>query len=93
MVLRIGINLGDVITEGDDIYGDGVNIAAPLEPLDEPGGICVSSIVNERITARLRANCAVPMPERPAASNNAAMAKTGLCRQSGDRRWERQDRQ
>jgi adenylate cyclase len=36
IVLRIGINLGDVITEGDDIYGDGVNIAARLEPLAEP---------------------------------------------------------
>jgi len=49
IVLRIGINLGDVIIEDDDIYGDGVNIAARLEPLAEPGGICVSSIVNEII--------------------------------------------
>ncbi len=47
IVLRIGINLGDVIIENDDIYGDGVNIAARLEPLAEPGGICVSSIVHE----------------------------------------------
>ena len=39
IVLRVGINLGDVIIEGDDIYGDGVNIAARLEPLAEPGGI------------------------------------------------------
>ncbi len=53
IVLRIGINLGDVITEGDDIYGDGVNIAARLEPLAEPGGICVSSIVNENIGNRI----------------------------------------
>jgi adenylate cyclase len=55
IVLRIGINLGDVIIEGDDIYGDGVNIAARLEPLAEPGGICVSSIVNESIGNRIDA--------------------------------------
>ena len=53
IVLRIGINLGDVIIERDDIYGDGVNIAARLEPLAEPGGICVSSIVNESIGNRI----------------------------------------
>jgi adenylate cyclase len=53
IVLRIGINLGDVIIEGDDIYGDGVNIAARLEPLADPGGICVSSIVNESVGNRI----------------------------------------
>ena len=53
IVLRIGINLGDVIIEGDDIYGEGVNIAARLEPLAEPGGICVSSIVNESVGNRI----------------------------------------
>jgi adenylate cyclase len=53
IVLRIGINLGDVIIEGSDIYGDGVNIAARLEPLAEPGGVCVSSIVNESVGNRV----------------------------------------
>ena len=53
IVLRIGINVGDIIIEGDDIYGEGVNIAARLEPLAEPGGICVSSIVNESVGNRI----------------------------------------
>jgi adenylate cyclase len=55
IVLRIGINLGDVIIEGDDIYGDGVNIAARLEPAAEPGGICISSLVNDSIGNRIDA--------------------------------------
>jgi adenylate cyclase len=53
IVLRIGINLGDVIIEGEDIYGDGVNVAARLEPLADPGGVCVSSIVNESVGNRI----------------------------------------
>jgi adenylate cyclase len=55
IVLRIGINLGDVIVENNDIYGDGVNIAARLEPLAEPGGVCVSSIVHESVGNRIDA--------------------------------------
>jgi len=51
--LRIGVNLGDVIVEGDDIFGDGVNIAARLESLAEPGGICVSARVQEDAASRL----------------------------------------
>ena len=50
---RIGINLGDVIIEGDDIYGDGVNIAARLEALAEPGGIFVSRAVRDSVRDKL----------------------------------------
>jgi len=53
IVLRIGINLGDVIVENDDIYGEGVNVAARLEALARPGGICVSSVVHESIGSRI----------------------------------------
>ena len=51
--LRIGINLGDVIAEGEDIFGDGVNVAARLEALAEPGGICVSRVVRDQVRDRL----------------------------------------
>jgi len=50
--LRIGINLGDVMVEGDDIYGDGVNVAARLEALAEPGGVCISDLVHQSIRAK-----------------------------------------
>ena len=50
---RIGINLGDVIAEGGDIFGDGVNVTARLEALAEPGGICVSGTVRDHIRDKL----------------------------------------
>jgi adenylate cyclase len=50
---RIGVNLGDVIAEGGDIYGDGVNVAARLEALAEPGGICISGTVWDHIRDKL----------------------------------------
>src|SRR5262245_29868768 len=53
MQFRLGINLGDVIAEGDRIYGDGVNIAARLESLAEAGGICVSGTVYDQIATKL----------------------------------------
>src|SRR6266403_3659790 len=51
--LRIGVNLGDVIVDGDDIFGDGVNIAARLEALAEPGTICISHTVYDQVRNKL----------------------------------------
>ena len=51
--LRIGVNLGDIIVEGSDIYGDGVNVAARLEGLAEPDGICISGKVYEEVGSKL----------------------------------------
>jgi adenylate cyclase len=53
MEFRIGVNLGDVVEEGDTIYGDGVNIAARMESLAEAGGICISGMVYENIKNKL----------------------------------------
>jgi TolB-like protein/class 3 adenylate cyclase/Tfp pilus assembly protein PilF len=51
--LRVGINLGDILTNDNDIHGDGVNIAVRLEPLAEPGGICISGTVHEHVQGKL----------------------------------------
>jgi len=53
---RIGINVGDIIVEGDDIFGDGVNVAARLESISQPGGVCISDVVHQQVTGRLDAN-------------------------------------
>jgi TolB-like protein len=53
MLFRIGINLGDILIEGDDILGDGVNVAARLEGLAEPGGICISSSAYEQVRGKV----------------------------------------
>src|ERR1700761_8950496 len=50
---RVGVNLGDVIAEEHDIFGDGVNVAARLEALAEPGGICVSRVVRDQVRDKL----------------------------------------
>src|SRR5271163_266208 len=51
--LRIGVNLGDVIVDGDDIFGDGVNIAARLEALAQPGTVCISQTVYDQVRNKL----------------------------------------
>ncbi|MBR0939167.1 adenylate/guanylate cyclase domain-containing protein [Bradyrhizobium jicamae] len=53
MLFRIGINLGDILIEGDDILGDGVNVAARLEGIAEPGGICISSSAHEQVRGKV----------------------------------------
>ncbi len=55
IVFRIGINVGDIIIEGDDVFGDGVNVAARLESLSEPGGICISGRVHDDVRGRIEA--------------------------------------
>ena len=55
IVFRIGLHLGDLIVEGDDLYGDGVNVAARLEAEAPPGGIVVSRAIREAVEGRLKA--------------------------------------
>jgi len=64
MLLRIGVHLGDIIIDGDDIYGDGVNIAARLEGIAETGGICISRQAYDQVEGKLPLTC------RPLASKN-----------------------
>jgi adenylate cyclase len=52
--VRIGVNLGDVIIEGEDRHGEGVNIAVRLEQLSEPGGICISQQAYDQVESKLR---------------------------------------
>src|ERR1700720_2295287 len=53
MLFRIGVNLGDILIEGDDILGDGVNIAARLEGIAEPGGVCISSSAYDQVRGKV----------------------------------------
>jgi len=53
IIIRIGIHLGDVMVHGDDLFGEGINVAARLEPLAAPGGICLSQAVYQSVTSNL----------------------------------------
>jgi class 3 adenylate cyclase/pimeloyl-ACP methyl ester carboxylesterase len=57
MLLRMGVHLGDILIEGDDIYGDGVNVAARLEGIAETGGICISRQAYDQIEGKLALTC------------------------------------
>ena len=77
IVYRIGVNLGDVLIEGDDILGDGVNIAARLEGLCEPGGVLISGTAYDHVRGRIDAEF-VDLGEQDSQEHRAAGA--GLCR-------------
>ena len=64
IVYRIGVNLGDVLIEGDDILGDGVNIAARLEGICDPGGVMISSMAHDHVRGKIDANF-VDLGEKP----------------------------
>ena len=64
ILYRIGVNLGDVLIEGDDIVGDGVNIASRFEGLAEPGGICLSGAANDHVRGRIDVHF-VDLSEKP----------------------------
>jgi TolB-like protein/class 3 adenylate cyclase len=83
ILYRVGVNLGDVLIEGDDILGDGVNIAARLEGICEPGGVCLSSSAYEQVRGRIEAEFTdlgeqalknIPRPVRAYALTPAAIA-------------------
>jgi TolB-like protein len=91
LLFRVGINIGDVIVEPHDIFGDGVNIAARLESISEPGGICVSASVHDQVRGRVTVqfadlgeqnlkNIARPVRAYAAIIGNHALTKTGTTR-------------
>ncbi len=82
---RIGINLGDVIVEGDDIHGDGVNIADRLQALAEPGGIAISGTAYDHVKTKLPVGYARSASSRsrtsPSRSGISRAARSRCCRQ------------
>ena len=64
MLLRMGVHLGDIIIDGDDIYGDGVNIAARLEGIAETGGICISRQTYDQVNGKLPLTCRPLGPQK-----------------------------
>src|SRR5213592_3043421 len=93
---RIGINVGDIIIDEDDIFGDGVNVAARLQTLAEPGGICVSRVVRDQVLDKLSfafedlGAQTIKNVARPAEAYRVDLGSGPAQAQSrGYRRWER----
>ena len=83
MLFRIGINLGEVLIDGDDILGDGVNIAARLEGIAEPGGICVSDDVYRQVSGKLDVSFEdIGKPAAEKYSSSGACLSGSDCRRS-----------
>jgi len=80
LTIRIGIHLGDVVTKGDDLYGDGVNVAARIEPIAPPGGICVSQAIYSVISSHSKYEF-IPLGKRSLKNirqmHNLYLVKTG----------------
>jgi adenylate cyclase len=71
LLIRIGINLGDAIVQDGDIFGDGVNVAARLETMAEPGGICISAAVRDQVADRLKSDTRILATNLGARSRNS----------------------
>ena len=77
ILYRIGVNLGDVLIEGDDILGDGAQIAARLEGICEPGGVCISASAYDHVRGRIDADFA-DLGERRSKTSPSRCAPTRL---------------
>src|ERR1700741_4986061 len=95
---RIGVNVGDIIIDGDDIFGDGVNVAARLQTLAEPGEICVSKVVRDQVLDKLNfafedlGSQKVKNIARPIEAYRVALGGEALPSTGGLRHWQRLQR-
>ncbi len=83
VMFRIGLNLGDVVARGDDLLGDGVNVAARLQALAEPEQICIAAAVREQIEGKVDVRLRVARrarPQEPARGRSTSTRSTGRCR-------------